>query len=65
MAKLTEEQYQEILNSRPSLWKRVKGFFYHIHMVLFAQHDISRFRYLDAVKQFEERRAKDKKSKSI
>lgn len=59
MVKLTEEQYQLILNSKPTLWEKTVAFFKHIYYMSIAPNTVARYRYRATFKQFQDRRAKD------
>ena len=52
---LTEQQYQDIKNTRYSFGEKLRAFFRHIYMVAFAPHDAKRKVYLDVFEAFERR----------
>jgi hypothetical protein len=55
--RISDEQYTDIIANAGNytFLEKVKGFIHHIYMYAFAPHNYKRFRYMEAVKQFEER----------
>lgn len=58
MVKLTDEQYQLILNSKPTLWQKTVAFFKHVWYMALAPNTVARYRYRATFKQFQDRQAK-------